>query len=173
MEEIVKKEQASMNDIFLYLKAKSNSLYKFVILYNEFINKPKDYGTGELINMVEVHILTAIEENPGISPTQLAKIWNRTKGAISQTISKLEKKGYITKEKKEGNAKTILLYPTISGVELSKAHKLYDTIDVTRTFEYLIKECTLEEIDSFYKVIDLFINLLEESPQENNDSEKV
>ncbi|PBH77256.1 MarR family transcriptional regulator, partial [Clostridioides difficile] len=33
--------------------------------------------------------------------------------------------------------------------------------------------CTLEEIDSFYKVIDLFINLLEESPQENNDSEKV
>ncbi|MBH9894866.1 MarR family transcriptional regulator, partial [Clostridioides difficile] len=37
MEEIVKKEQASMNDIFLYLKAKSNSLYKFVILYNEFI----------------------------------------------------------------------------------------------------------------------------------------
>ncbi|MDU4621453.1 MAG: MarR family transcriptional regulator, partial [Clostridioides difficile] len=93
--------------------------------------------------------------------------------AISQTISKLEKKGYITKEKKEGNAKTILLYPTTSGVELSKAHKLYDTIDVTRTFEYLIKECTLEEIDSFYKVIDLFINLLEESPQENNDSEKV
>ncbi len=48
MEEIVKKEQASMNDIFLYLKAKSNSLYKFVILYNEFINKPKDYGTGNL-----------------------------------------------------------------------------------------------------------------------------
>lgn len=61
MEEIVKKEQASMNDIFLYLKAKSNSLYKFVILYNEFINKPKDYGTGELINMVEVHMLTAID----------------------------------------------------------------------------------------------------------------
>ena len=40
MEEIVKKEQASMNDIFLYLKAKSNSLYKFVILYNH----PKTKG---------------------------------------------------------------------------------------------------------------------------------
>lgn len=74
----------------------------------------------------------------------------------------MEKKGYIIKEKKEGNVKIILLYLIILGVELSKVYKLYDIIDVIRIFEYLIKECILEEIDSFYKVIDLFINLLEE-----------
>lgn len=56
-----------MNDIFLYFKVKLNLLYKFVILYNEFINKFKDYGIGEFINMVEVYMLIVIEENLGIS----------------------------------------------------------------------------------------------------------
>lgn len=167
MNDTIRQDKITMHDILKKLNEQSSSLYRFVLLYNDFINKPKDYGTGELINMVEVHILTAIEENPGITPTHLARMWNRTKGAISQTISKLEKKGYITKEKKQGNAKTILLFPTEKGIELSKAHKLYDTIDITRTFEYLIQECTISEIDSFYKVIGLFINLLDDSAQNN------
>lgn len=147
--------------IFENLNRKADMLYKFVTLYIEYMNKPKDYGTGELVNMVEVHILTIIEENPGINVTQLSKMWNRTKGAVSQTINKLEKKGYITRQKSSENAKVVLLFPTERGIELSKSHKLYDKNEVTDTFEYLIRKCSLEEIDIFYKVINEYITLLE------------
>lgn len=41
-------------------------------------------------------------------------------------------------------------------IYLSKAHKLYDTIDIAKTMEHLKKECTAEEIESFYKVLDVY-----------------
>ena len=54
------------------------------------ITAAKDYGTGEKMHTVEVHILSWIAENPGISVTDVALAWNRTKGAVSQIIRKLE-----------------------------------------------------------------------------------
>ena len=38
-----------------------------------------DYGTGELYTSAEVHMITRIEENPGITATRIAEITNRTK----------------------------------------------------------------------------------------------
>lgn len=85
-------EQPSVDLIFKQLNDKANLLYKFVMLYGDYVAENQDYGTGELINMVEVHTLTAIEENPGVNISELANMWNRTKGAISQTATKLEKR---------------------------------------------------------------------------------
>ena len=82
-----------IKDKYNELNTKASIIYKFVTTYSDYIKKPHDYGTGEIISMVEVHILTIIEENPGITVTEVALGWNRTKGAISQTISKLEKRG--------------------------------------------------------------------------------
>ena len=55
--------------------------------------------------MVEVHTLTIIEENPGITVTEVTLEWNHTKGAVSQTITKLENRGLIVRNKAENNAK--------------------------------------------------------------------
>ena len=55
--------------------------------------------------MVEVHTLTIMEENPGIIVTEVALEWNHTKGAVSQTITKLENRGLIVRNKAENNAK--------------------------------------------------------------------
>ena len=75
--------------------------------------------------MREVHLLTAIEENPGTTVTELAEIWNRTKGAICQTVTRLEKAGYVLRRKEGGDTKTVHLYPSEEGIKLSKAHKAY------------------------------------------------
>ncbi len=151
----------SMNDIFQKLNDKANLLYKFVMLYSDYVAENQDYGTGELINMVEVHTLTAIEDNPGINVSELALMWNRTKGAISQTVTKLEKKGYIERRKQEGNAKTVMLFPTEKGVRLSQAHKRYDSVEVSKTMNELLRAgCTMEEIDAFFSVIVKYIGIL-------------
>ncbi|WP_076982523.1 MarR family transcriptional regulator [Bacillus siamensis] len=50
--------------------------------------------------MVEVHTLSVIEENPGITVTEAALKRNRTRGAVSQIISKLEKRDLIIRKKR-------------------------------------------------------------------------
>ena len=67
---------------------------------------------------------TYIEEHPGITVTELAEEWVRTKGSISQVIKNLDENGYIIKKKEGNNNKNVHLYPTSKGVELSLAHKM-------------------------------------------------
>lgn len=87
---------------------------------------------------------------------------NRTKSAISQTIKKLMENHLVYKERSKENAKEFLLYPTEKGIELSIAHKMFDLADIATTSELLSKKCSAEEINIFYKVIQVYINLLRE-----------
>lgn len=148
--------------IYAQLSPKANELYHFIICYYEYMNQPRDYdGSGEYVSMVEIHILTLIADDPGITVSQLAKEWGTTKGAISQTIKKLENKELIYREKKNGNAKTIHIYPTVKGERLSTAHKVYDNADIIQTQYELLKSCTPEELDTFYKVVREYIKLFQ------------
>ncbi|WP_202931064.1 MarR family winged helix-turn-helix transcriptional regulator [Aminipila terrae] len=143
------------------LDEKANIIYKFVTTYNDYIKTAHDYGTGEIINMVEVHTLTVIEENPGITVTDVALHWNRTKGAVSQIVAKLEKRGLIFRKKEDGNAKNVHLYVTDKGEFLSKAHKAYDIKELTWADKMLRQGFTTEEIVIFYKIMDRYTELLD------------
>lgn len=151
-----------LEQIFSQLNSRANKLYKFVMLYHDYITQQRDYGTGQMINMVEVHTLTLIEETPGVTVTRLALLWNRTKGAVSQTIKKLEQKGYIYRQKEPDNAKEVHFFATPEGVALSNAHKAYDTRDITETMALLMRRHTAAELDTFYSVIDTYTALMEE-----------
>ena len=142
------------------LDERANIIYKFVMNYSDYIKTARDYGTGETINMVEVHILTVIEENPGITVTNVALEWNRTKGAVSQIIAKLEKRGLVMRKKETGNAKNVHLYVTDKGEHLSKAHKEYDIKELTWADNTLHKSFTAEEINLFYKVMQKYTKLV-------------
>lgn len=155
-EQSLKNMQAIINE----LSKKADLVYQFVTIYSSFINTPKDYGVKERFSMLESHTITHVDDHPGTTVTELAKIWNRTKGAISQTITKLEKKGYIYKQVNENNRKIVELYATEQGSELSAIHKSYDAKEIASTMEALLKHCSYEEIDAFYKVLELYISLL-------------
>ncbi|HLN20299.1 MAG TPA: MarR family transcriptional regulator [Bacteroidales bacterium] len=71
---------------------------KILHLYAVINRKPKDYGTGDLLYLTEVHTIKMIGENDEINMTGLAGIMGVTKGAISQTIRKLVSKNLIIKE---------------------------------------------------------------------------
>ena len=139
-----------------------DDIYQFVFLYNDYIQKPRDYGNGDPIRLVEVHTLTMIEQNPGITVSELAKLWKRTKGTVSVNVSALERAGYIYREKTAENAKTIPLYPTKKGIELRTMHKAYDNLEVVRTQATILQECTQDQLQAFYKIIKIHVNLLEE-----------
>ena len=105
--------------------------------------------------------LLRIAENPGINISELAAMWNRTNGAISQTATKLEKSGYIIRRKQPGNKKFVELYPTEKGITLSQAHMRYDAIEVSKTMNQLLNSgCTASEIDTFFKVVEKYCEIL-------------
>lgn len=80
---------------------------KILHLYGVINRKPRDYGTGDLLYLTEIHTLTMVAKNNGVNMTRLAEIMGVTKGAISQTIRKLAGKDLIIKKygtnKKEVN----------------------------------------------------------------------
>ncbi|MGD9569090.1 MAG: MarR family winged helix-turn-helix transcriptional regulator [Sedimentibacter sp.] len=154
--------KTEIDKIYAQLSPRANKLYHFINSYYEYMNEPRDYdGSGEYMSMVEIHILTLIADQPGITVSQLAKDWGTTKGAISQTIKKLENKELICREKKEGNAKTIHIYATENGEKLSTAHKLYDNADILQTQYELLKTCTSDELNTFYKVVQEYSKLFD------------
>ena len=122
----------------------------------------RDYGTGELYTIVEIHTIAAISEHEGITGSELAKLFFKTKGAITQIVSKLEEKGLIRKEKDEHDKKCIHLYLTPKGKRLQEHHILYDVQEMTRIHEYLERTCTQEEIRAFYKVMNCWSKLYKE-----------
>jgi DNA-binding MarR family transcriptional regulator len=70
---------------------------KILHLYSVIGRKPKDYGTGDLLYITEIHTIAMIGKNHKVNMTQLADLMGVTKGAISQTIRKLVTKNYIVK----------------------------------------------------------------------------
>lgn len=163
------KEQESegiINESFKVLNEKHNNIYNFVIHYHAYISSKHDYGNGIFLTMMEIHTLTYIEDHPGINISQLAKYWNKTKGALSQTVSRLADYKLVEKNKSSKNAKNILLFLTEEGKKLSQAHKLYDVIDITKTLGELKKECSSEEIEAFYKVIKIYNKIIKKEFKE-------
>ncbi len=143
------------------LLEKAEMLYKFVDLFSDYENTPRDYGCGIEMNMAEVHMLSYIDANPGITITKLAQLSRRTKSAISQTVSKLEEKDFILRVPDKQDTKKKLLFVTANGKKLSDMHKKFDIQTLTKTFNYLLRDCTKDEIFTFYKVISVYNNIME------------
>ncbi|MCX6303130.1 MAG: MarR family transcriptional regulator [Bacteroidia bacterium] len=82
---------------------------KILHLYSVISRKPVDYGTGDLLYFTEIHTITTVGKNREINMTHLAEKMGVTRGAISQTIRKLESKNLVFKSnsnnKKEFNLK--------------------------------------------------------------------
>ena len=76
---------------------------------------PHSFGTDIVLHRAEIHTIQTIGEHEGINLTELATLMNVTKGAMSQTISKLVGKKLIKKIYSDKNAKEINLHLTEKG----------------------------------------------------------
>lgn len=150
---------SDINSAYNKLNARANTLYEFVILYHNYIYAHHTYE-NENFNMMEIHTLTYIDDYPGITATELAKIWHKSKSAISQVIKRLADAGHVEKRYKENNEKSACLYVTEKGRRLSCVHKAYDVADITQTTSYLIEQCGEDDLNAFYRILDKYNELL-------------
>ena len=103
-------------------------LQKFdrVVTVMESMHAPSlSFGTGVAMYRREIHTIQAIGKNPGVNITSLAEHMGVTKGAISQIIKKLTKKGLVRKTYAPGNAKEVILELTDLGLIGFHNHKKF------------------------------------------------
>lgn len=144
----------------------------FFMHYNDYIMSAHQYGDNYTLTLMEVHTLSYIEDHPGTSSGELIQYWDKTKGTISQILTKLEKLELIEKRKKDGNAKNLYLYVTAEGSRVSKAHKMYDILDIAKTMSQLQKQCSAEEIEAFYHVISVYNEVIKKDFEINKSPRK-
>ena len=135
----------------------SYSLLSLVYKIFELDKKIRYYGTDEPLFKSEIHMIKAIRENKGLHVTGLAERLNVTKGAVSQVIMKLEKKGMIVKQKDADNLLRLALTLTPKGETAYHNHER-----LHREFDDLVEEVLRETTEANRSFLKKFIGTLEQ-----------
>ena len=71
--------------------------YRLINKYNAKTKQPKTFGTAETVCGSEAQVLDVVAHEQPVTPSQIAALLGITKGAVSQTLAKLEKKALIVR----------------------------------------------------------------------------
>ncbi|RJR44909.1 MAG: MarR family transcriptional regulator [Desulfobacteraceae bacterium] len=86
--------------------------------------KPRhDFGTGDLLSPAEIHLVAVIGKMPGLTASQIVPQLGITKGAVSQSLKKLVRKGYVDKSPKADNLREHSLMLTPKGRKAFSHHE--------------------------------------------------
>lgn len=128
------------------------------LVSHEYESQPRDYGLNKVLGMdvrlypIEIHLLAAINENPGISSQELAAKFFRTKGAISQRIKVLSGYGLVTKSVNKENHRISNLYVTETGKMACGFHSRYETEHYLKYME-LLGSFSSDEIETCARIV--------------------
>ena len=137
-----KKTSKDIEELFIKLANKYHSMEKI----------PEDYGIGIKLYHSERHLIEQIGDYPEKNITELAKFFGVTKGAISQTVKKLENKGIVTRYKGEKNEKEVFIKLTETGKSVYKKHKEHSQKTIMPLYEELKKYSD----DKVYFLVEMF-----------------
>lgn len=99
--------------------------------------RPVILPSNEIIYRFELHVIEAVGYNRDITVNELAKKMNVTKGAISQVVTKLVKKGIVIRQKNLTNKKIVELVLTSKGEKIFMGHEQFHKNVNTQISEYL------------------------------------
>jgi len=109
----------------------TEQFYRLVKLANELEKTPRRFGTQEPLTGAEIHLIELIGDNKErLSVTDLSRLLNITKGAVSQTLKKLDHKELTLKEEDPENLSRLIVKLTFKGKTAYFAHKdWHETMD--------------------------------------------
>jgi DNA-binding MarR family transcriptional regulator len=91
---------------------------------------PRKFGTDQELSHGEIHMIEIIGDNEGLSVTEIGALIGVTKGAVSQSLKRLEKKGLAVKNTDLANLSRLLVSLTAKGKAAYWAHKhWHETMD--------------------------------------------
>lgn len=139
----------------------SYTLLRVVWKLFEVDKKIRYYGTDEQLFEAEIHMIKSIKENEGIHVTGLAQLLEVTKGAVSQIVMRLEKKGMVIKKKDASNQSRLILRLTPKGetayVNHEKLHQEFDDL-----ISEILKNTPQEKIAFLTDFLDLLVDKIDD-----------
>lgn len=114
--------------------------------YYKFLSTPHEYYPGEKMYMREVHVITEIGENGVDNVSELSERLKITKGAVSQYLKKLEKKGFVERVQEQTDKRQFSVKLTEKGRELNRIHTKYDNEQYEKAYPFF-EEFTEEELE--------------------------
>lgn len=109
-----------------------DGIYKISNFKDLYAHNQRNYGSAEFFYETELHILEEIVKKNDITILELVDIFYKTKGYISQTISSLEQKKLIEKEKSGKDNRKNIYSVTGKGMALHQDHLRYDETQAAR-----------------------------------------
>lgn len=100
------------------LQAMGRAMAKYAMIDH----KPFDFGVGMQLFPVEIHMVSTVHRLGGAGVTELAEEFGVTKGAVSQQVTKLVRKGLLTKKRDPDNGAKVIVAVTDLGRAASENH---------------------------------------------------
>ncbi len=120
--------------------------------------KPRRFGTEFLLYPSEIHTIETIGRNAGINVTALAALQGVTKGAVSQILQKLVKKGMVVRMKDEMSDREVLLKLSDTGRIAYQAHADFHSQMDPDLMSIMAEadDAQIEFMETVFKAIDQF-----------------
>ena len=125
---------------------------KLINKYNAMGKHPMTFGTEHAFYHSERHMLDIVGDETGLNITEFAKAAGVTKGAISQVVTKLEKKGALQRYRSDENNKEIRLRLTKLGETIYAHHQKVNE----ESINHLLKELNKHPEDKIDFLIYMF-----------------
>jgi len=113
-------------------KRASYLLMRIAMQCGSIESKIRQYGTDVPVYEAEIHLIKAIEETDIRHVSGLAGVLGVTKGAVSQLIAKLHKKGLVEKAADENNLSKLSISLTGKGKSAlarhEEVHEMFDAL---------------------------------------------
>jgi DNA-binding MarR family transcriptional regulator len=132
---------------------------KAVKVWQDLEKQPRKFGIEQDLHSAEIHLIEAVGHHAGVSVTDLAELMGVTKGAVSQTLKKLEGKGLVSKIADPDNSSRLLVHLTSKGKVAFYAHEhWHETMDGGfKEYFFGMPEEQLVFLDEFLdRLIDFF-----------------
>jgi len=128
-------------------------------LWQQLELKRRKFGTEEDLSGSEIHLIEAVGQNEGHSVTDLSRRLGITKGAISQTLKKLESKELVVKEIDPTNASRTTVNLSTKGKIAYYSHlQWHERMDGGfREYFFNLPENKIRFMDEFLSFLEHFL----------------
>lgn len=114
--------------------------------FTQYMSKERQYGPEDTLYMREAHFILALGPGEGKAMSEIAKALSVTKGAVSQTAGRLEKKGYIRRRPAPGNRRQVIAALTKKGEAFYRRHLEFDRAEYAKMDEKHLSRFSEEEL---------------------------
>ncbi len=128
-------------------------------LWQQLDSKPRKFGTENDLSGSEIHLIEVVGQNEGLSVTDLARRLGITKGAVSQTLKKLEAKGLVVKEVDPTNTSRMTVSLSTKGKVAFYSHlQWHETVDGGfRDYFVNLPEDKIRFMEEFLTILEQFL----------------